>query len=186
ALRVHLPIWVITIAYLALYQSIARIAESTLERDPIIQIATQTKALIHYAFLASFPSHLSILPQFSLARSPLDTAVIGALATIASLLWLLARSRTPTGTRLGSLWFGLALAPTFVVPLNVVVNDHRIYLGLAGAIVGFAPYFRESRSTGTEPRRSPTSRLSPCSAPKEHKCGRRSSHSGQMPRRPVQ
>ena len=43
----------------------------------------------------------------------------------------------------GLIWFALALLPTFIIPLHILVNDHRLYLPLIGlALAGLLPTLR--------------------------------------------
>ena len=80
---------------------------------------------------------LSVAPQFSQSDSLLDSTIIVAVAVLASaclLLWK-TRHRLPE-LGLGALWWLICLLPTLVVPLNVLVNDHRPYLAMGGLAIG--------------------------------------------------
>ena len=100
-----------------------------------IQLGTQLKALLYYAKLLLMPVDLNVHHAFS--ESGLESP-----ATLASLLLLVSLMICFAGCRksrkevfLGLGWVALTLAPTFVVPLNVLVNEHRLYLPLVGAII---------------------------------------------------
>ena len=54
-------------------------------------------------------------------------------ALIASVAYWALRGR---GTRFYLGWFVLALSPTLLIPLNVLLNEHRLYLPLAGLALG--------------------------------------------------
>ena len=95
------------------------------------QLATQAKALGYYAKLLVFPHPLSVEHQFAPGDFA-DTVVWSSLAFVASLAFVLYRCRAEP------LFWGLCaaavLAPTALVPLNVLVNERRLYLALAAAI----------------------------------------------------
>ena len=48
-------------------------------------------------------------------------------------------------------WGTLAWAPTFFVPLNVLVNEHRLYLPLAGLALALAGLLENRRLAGVWP-----------------------------------
>lgn len=104
-----------------------------------VQAATQLKALGFYLWKVAAPLHLSVEPQFGAADASVEAAGVAALLLAGSLLWLAAqqRHRNPT-VWLGCCWFGLALLPSSLVPLNVLVNEHRLYLSLVGAALALA------------------------------------------------
>ncbi|HIL09502.1 MAG TPA: hypothetical protein EYG11_12445 [Candidatus Latescibacteria bacterium] len=93
------------------------------------QIGTQVKALVYYSMLFFAPFRLNVDHGFTV--SALDDVVVylGGLA-IGSLFLLLGGL-----SRMGLLWILAALLPTLVVPLNVLVNEHRLYLPLVGLVI---------------------------------------------------
>ena len=93
------------------------------------QAGTQIKALIHYAALLLTPWKVSVDHAFAVSGIG-EPLVWLCAATLASLFFLARNS-----ARLGLLWLLVALLPTMVVPLNVLVNDHRLYLPLVGLIL---------------------------------------------------
>ncbi len=105
--------------------------------DPIrphgVHLWTQLKAGVYYLLLLVMPVKLSVEHQFSLARGPLEGPVLAAGALLLSLgmvLWPFRRGRLAGG------WAVLLLLPTALVPLVVLVNEHRLYLaGIAFALV---------------------------------------------------
>jgi len=103
--------------------------------DPIrahgVQWWTQLKAGAYYLHLLVMPVHLSAEHQFSLAREPWEGPVLAAgalLLSLALVLWPFRRGR------FAGAWAFLLLLPTALVPLVVLVNEHRLYL----AGIGFA------------------------------------------------
>ncbi|MFA6110214.1 MAG: tetratricopeptide repeat protein, partial [Candidatus Latescibacterota bacterium] len=108
-------------------------------RPLAVQTATQLKAAGFYLWKVAAPFHLSVEPQFRAASVPVEAAGVVALLLAGSLLWLAARQRHRNPTVwLGCCWFGLALLPSSLVPLNVLVNEHRLYLPLVGAALALA------------------------------------------------
>jgi protein O-mannosyl-transferase len=93
------------------------------------QLWTQIKALVFYLKMMVWPSAQSIDHQFLLSSSPLDPIAGPALLFIASLLWAAFYWRRLSLLPLFCLvFFAIALAPASLVPLNVLVNEHRLYL----------------------------------------------------------
>jgi protein O-mannosyl-transferase len=101
-----------------------------------LQIWTQAKALVYYWDLAVLPTHLSVAPQFFVAKT-WGGAVgfsMGLALILALVLTIGVIGKGRTGRFLVG-WAGLTLLPTSVVPLYVLVNEHRLYLaGLAWAL----------------------------------------------------
>ena len=143
-LRGHLPFWIVAAGYVLIVREFAAAALSTPVRPLDSQLLTQAKALVYYAALVAMPVKLSIDHQFAAATSAATSAasapVVLAAALTASLAALLLRSRRAViaALRLPVAWAGLALLPTIVVPLNVLVNEHRLYLVLAFAAIAVA------------------------------------------------
>jgi len=104
-------------------------------RDLSTQWATQAKAAVFYLWTLVEPVHLSVEPQFAAAsgwgEGPVGLALV-LLASAGVVLWR-------GGNRLALCcagWAALALLPTSLVPLNVLVNENRLYLPLAGLCLG--------------------------------------------------
>jgi Tfp pilus assembly protein PilF len=98
------------------------------------QIWTQTKALVYYMQLTVVPLGLSVEHDFAVSGGFWDPPVLLAGLVLASGLWLYRSALRGQVSRfgLGSLWFIAALGVPFLVPLNVLINEHRLYLPLAG------------------------------------------------------
>ena len=93
------------------------------------QLGTQAKALIYYAMLFFAPFKLNVDHGFTTSGFGELIVILSALA-LASLFFLLGGL-----SRLGILWILTALLPTLLVPLNVLVNEHRLYLPLVGLVI---------------------------------------------------
>lgn len=93
------------------------------------QIWSQIKALVLYAQLLVVPRGLSVDHQFQISDSFADPFAAGATLVVVSGLALVARQavRRPILVFLFFLWL-ISLAPSSLVPLNVLVNEHRLYL----------------------------------------------------------
>lgn len=137
-LRDHVPYWVLCGLYLLLYAALSGqgLERASQVRDFSSQLATQAKALVHYLLLAFMPVHLNIQQQFFASPALLSPLPLLGLLTICSLGLVTWRTRSPWVIfALG--WFLLCLLPTLVVPLNILVNDHRLYLSVFGlALLG--------------------------------------------------
>ena len=146
-LKPHLPYWILSSLYVFLYAALSGqgIEKASQVRDFSSQVATQAKALVHYLLLSIMPVHLNIQQQFFTSAS-LGAALplLGLLVSL-SLVWWAWRSGSPwVPFALG--WFLLSLSPTLVIPLNILVNDHRLYLALFGMALLAAHWLTESRA----------------------------------------
>ncbi len=102
-----------------------------------VQWATQSKALVFYVYKAFAPFALSVEPQFRLSPSFGEGVVLVALAAVLSLAFIALRSARGV-LLLGTGWFFIALLPPSIVPLNVLVNEHRLYLPMVGGALFLA------------------------------------------------
>ena len=134
-LKLHLPYWLLGGFYLIFYWSLVPrgIARAGQVRTLSVQFATQTKALIHYLKLTFVPIDMNVYQQFWTADSIFTCAPFASLLVGASLIGIAVtlRSRRPL-LIFAIAWFFIILLPTFVIPLHIPVNDHRLYLGIAG------------------------------------------------------
>lgn len=104
-----------------------------------LQLATQLKAVVFYAVRAVIPVHLSVYPQFQTAEAVTSAPVVGAALVLISI----AAAGLMLGRRLPWLVFALVwpvvcLLPVLLVPLHLLVSDHRLYLALAGPCLALA------------------------------------------------
>ncbi|MBT5143415.1 MAG: tetratricopeptide repeat protein [Gemmatimonadetes bacterium] len=138
-LRWHMPSWLLATGYLTLIIQNGFLGRSlgAPVRDGWHQLLTQSKAVGYYVHLLVLPTNLSVEPQFQ-EQGVVSAAVLGGgllAITLAGLLLWLWRGRH--GRALVLLGTGiLHMIPTFVMPLNVYVNDRRAYLPLALACMG--------------------------------------------------
>ncbi len=130
--RRYLPYGVVALGYLALVrQALARAVLSEPVRALDVQLATQVKALAYYVYLAWAPIHLSVDHAFA-ESGPGDPLVWLALLALMSGVVLALCNRSEY---LGLVLALSALLPTLIVPLNVLVNEHRLYLPVAGLAI---------------------------------------------------
>jgi protein O-mannosyl-transferase len=131
-----LPYIVVAAAYLTIVGAhVSRAVVSDAVRGPWEQLATQAKALPYYARLLAFPVGLNVHHQFFAGGTFL--VVVLALAAVVSLLYVGLR-RAPRDVTFGLVWIAVILSPTVVVPLHVLVNDHRLYLPMAGVVLALS------------------------------------------------
>jgi tetratricopeptide (TPR) repeat protein len=136
--RAHLGYWLATGLYLLFTQGMVAKALGAPVRPLGMQVLTQLKAGVYYLYLTAAPLRLSVEHPFAQAGSLLDLPVLGSLLLLVSLGGVLWRAG-----RAGLVWLLagaalLALLPASLVPLNVLVNEHRPYLSLAFASLGLA------------------------------------------------
>lgn len=127
---------VVAVAYVLVQAGVTGFLTRAVVTAPVrplaTQWATQAKALVYYLRLLLVPVGQSVDHPFTVASAP-QAAVIGGVGLALSLAWLVWRLRRGwPGVGSGLLWAGVTLAPTCLVPLNVLVNEHRLYLPLAG------------------------------------------------------
>ncbi|MDA0337486.1 MAG: hypothetical protein O2782_20170, partial [bacterium] len=99
-------------------------------RPLLEQIWTQLKAASYYLHLLVIPTRLSVEHDFAVAPTPASAVVLLSMVLVLSVLglvWRLASGRN----RLLGCWAVLAMVPASIVPLNVLVNEHRLYLASA-------------------------------------------------------
>lgn len=140
--RWHGPYWLIAMAYLVLIWNNGFLSGSlrTPVRDGWTQLLTQIKAFAYYLRMLPWPLPLNVEHQFFAQSSLEGGAVWGALLLLLSFLALLVclyRQGWDLPLFLSS-WALLALLPVMVMPLNVLVNERRLYLSCAAFCLGLA------------------------------------------------
>tara|TARA_Y100001978_G_scaffold146556_1_gene131525 strand:- start:9935 stop:11929 length:1995 start_codon:yes stop_codon:yes gene_type:complete len=109
------------------------------------QVATQLKGLVYYAYLLWAPFSLSVDHAFYTSTLGDPLVILAALALTSALAIL----QVWRGELLG-LAVGIgALLPTLIVPLNVLVNEHRLYLSVAGFVFAVTSIRGLGRIRGT-------------------------------------
>lgn len=133
----HAPYWAIAAAYLLVLLVTRFLAQSwaAAPRSLWDQVWTQSKAMVYYLTLLAMPVHLNVEHQFRVASAPAEPAVAAALLLLVSLAWLATRV-PPTAPRFWVVWSAVVLLPASAAPLNVLVNEHRLYLVLVALAVG--------------------------------------------------
>ena len=118
-------------------------------RDLSVQAATQLQALVYYPYLLLMPARLNVDHQFFAQQGWLGAGVLLPLALVLSAAWLLWSHRRQQDQALFLiLWALLALLPVMVMPLNVLVNERRLYLPCASLCIGLAWLLRAGRIRG--------------------------------------
>lgn len=130
--RIQWPFWVITLLYFALVRQMLHhaVVESPV-RGMETQLWTQIKGLTYYLKLLVIPYPLSVEHPFDLAHAFAENAVIGGallLLSIGILLWVFVARAPDRSVFVWTIWPFVTLLPTLIVPLNVLVNEHRLYL----------------------------------------------------------
>ena len=105
------------------------------------QWATQLKAAVFYGWTLIEPVRLSVEPQFSVAHGWGDGPVVLALLLLVSVGLVLVRGQSRLALFCVG-WAALALLPSSLVPLNVLVNENRLYLPLAALALGLGELSR--------------------------------------------
>ena len=144
----HLPYWAISAGYLALvwFNGFLSGSVKSQVRDGWTQLLTQLKAFAYYLHLLLWPLRLNVEHQFAEQEGWFDGAVLGGLLLLlscAGLLIHLYRRRRDLPVFLW-LWGVLVLLPVMVMPLNVLVNERRLYLTCAAFCIGLALMLRNA------------------------------------------
>jgi Tfp pilus assembly protein PilF len=116
-------------------------------RDMASQLATQAKAFSYYARLVVLPHPLAVEHPFS-SSTWLQLEPWLGLACLLSVLGLVLAVGLRR-LRFLLLWPMLVLLPTTVIPLNVLVSEHRLYPAMAGLACAGAlllSHWRQMRS----------------------------------------
>ncbi len=151
ALRI-LPLVIVTAAYLILRKLLLDVILSPVDTRPVLaNLFTESKAYFFYLRLLLWPVHLSVDHGFPVENSMLSPRVLLALTALMLILLsfaYLARSRNPSSRTLSltMAWYFLTLIPTSsIVPLNMLVNERRVYLPLAAFAAAAAILYNRIR-----------------------------------------
>ncbi len=102
-------------------------------RSILTNLKQQGVAICRYFSLLLYPKGLSIVHYISAEVSALPALFILVLVGLSLAL----RKRAPLHSFALLFFFGL-LAPTTLIPLNLVMNEHRIYLAVSTLFIAFA------------------------------------------------
>ncbi len=133
--RQHVLYWVVAGGYL--FATGRLIHEALIDapvRDFKIQLATQLKAALYYLKLMIIPHSLSVEHAFHEALDPFSlTPILAGFCLVSILLagWIW-RAKLDRETIFWCAWIVLSLMPTFVVPLNLLISERRLYIPLIG------------------------------------------------------
>ena len=139
SIKYHLPFVLLGGAYaIAVNQAIRTALVDHPVRGWWVQAATQCKVLVYYLKLLFVPWGQSVEHQMILSRELGDGTLLVSLALLGTLAYCLVLLCRRSGTLFfWTVWPGLFLVPTFFVPLNVLANEHRIYIPAMGMAVLF-------------------------------------------------
>lgn len=111
-------------------------------------LLTQSRVIVTYVRLLFFPARQNLDYDYPVYGSFFEPGVFFSFIFLSALfafaVWLFARSRrTANGYALlgsfGIFWFFLTLSvESSVIPIKDVIFEHRLYLPLAGAAIGFS------------------------------------------------
>jgi protein O-mannosyl-transferase len=135
----YLPLGVMGLAYLLFIRGSATTAlVDAPVRSVAAQLFTQAKAQVYYLQLIALPVRLNVEHQFDVSRTAEVPVVVAALllGSLAAIAWGLRHQLR--WIALAVAWWSLVLLPTTLIPLIVLVNEHRLYLASFGVIVPMA------------------------------------------------
>ncbi len=134
------PFFVLALLYGLLIRQMLKTALIDAPVRPMwVQFATQTKALAYYVKIFFYPWELNIEHQFALGT--IEPVVwLSALCVISLLVcaW-----HSGALIRFFTAWSLVVLLPTWVIPLNVLVNEHRLYMASVAFSIGLACCFEQ-------------------------------------------
>ncbi|MCC7262722.1 MAG: tetratricopeptide repeat protein [Candidatus Latescibacteria bacterium] len=147
SLAQYLPHAVVALLYLGVVRPfVAKAVFSAPVRSLADQWGTQAKALVYYLKLLVMPTGLSVHHAFEVSSLYSGLALL-SLVLVASLA-LCGRAGGRRAFGLGAGWMLITLAPTSLVPLNILVNEHRLYLPLVGLLIWLSGLDRLPRLPG--------------------------------------
>jgi tetratricopeptide (TPR) repeat protein len=139
-LRYHIPFWAISFFYLIIRKLLLSTATINLtvnkfvynegeSRSVFINILTQMKALVFYIKGFILPTGLSIEHDIVEATGLADPRMLLSLAVIVFVIGLaiFLRGRY-SSISFAIIWFFVTILPETVIPLHLIVNEHRAYL----------------------------------------------------------
>ncbi len=134
ALYYYLPfIFVIVIYFLYRQTVLEFLIQERKPRGLLTNLLTQSRSLVHYINLLLYPIHLNISYELYIYTHLIKDYVLFAILYLMALLGagLYFWRRAPVFTFF-VLNFFISLAPTTLIPLNAIMNEHRVYLPSLG------------------------------------------------------
>ena len=131
--------WTLTLLsflYLAVIWS-NRYVQSSIDKMPRaidVQLLTQIKAVVYYAWMSVVPIKLNIEHQFFESGRKLGPVVLYSSLFLGSSVFCIVKAKDRY-LRFGLVWFLITLLPASIVPLNILVSERRVYLSSAGLIL---------------------------------------------------
>jgi len=138
-LKYHVPLWGTWVILGAILISAPRSRTAGFQValvGPIQYAFTQPRVILHYLSLAFFPRELVLDYAWPIAEKLSDILIPSAVILILLVGTITALRYAPPLGFLG-VWFFLILAPSSsFVPIKDLAFEHRMYLSLAGPVVG--------------------------------------------------
>ncbi len=133
-LRKHLPFWGLTLLALAIRQVLLAKPYGAPARAIWPHYLTQTKALVFYYLKHAFyPSGLNVDPEFTVSSSLFESNVTIAFLVLLAIAVVVYRLRQHRALVFWTLWFPVCLlVTTYLGILPQLVNEHRVYISMAG------------------------------------------------------
>jgi tetratricopeptide (TPR) repeat protein len=103
------------------------------QRSLLANFLTQVKVDVIYLKMFIFPSNLSIDKDIHVVKSVGDPHfLLSLLAIIVMIVVSILLIKRNSRLAFGVVWFFVAIIPVTVLPLNILYNEHRTYLPMAG------------------------------------------------------
>ena len=136
SVRPYIPYGLISLLFLAVIYGNDFLPRSLAQevRPLTVQLYTQMKALVYYLYLFAMPYELSI--EHPLVESLTVAPVVWLSFTLLASIVYMALASRRWHARAVLFWMA-SMSVTVLVPLNVLVNEHRIYLGATGLCASF-------------------------------------------------
>ncbi len=141
--KYHFPFVFITFIFILIRffnQSIIKVLVSSEKTTMFNYFITQFRVIIEYLRLIIIPKGLSVDHPFPISESITNVSVLLSFGAIITIILISIRLiKVSKIASLFMLWFFIALIPTSsVLPLKIIMNEHRLYLpgiGMIAAIV---------------------------------------------------
>ena len=135
-LKLHAPYWIALGLYIFVSWFSGFLPKSlgSPVRSGYTQVWTQLKAIPYYLQLLFVPNKLNVEHQFHESNSWQEMAVLLGLLLVVGLVLLALKWRRSFPLSFFLLWNLVVLLPASVMPLNMIVNERRLYLVVAGSV----------------------------------------------------